>query len=61
MGNDRDSDAIGGCAHGNNIGDRVRVQLCAANVVWPKYPNALLYHRLRLHHDARFSLNFITL
>jgi hypothetical protein len=29
--------------------------------VWPKYPNALLYHRLCLHHDARFSLNFITL
>src|SRR5262249_2320021 len=28
---------------------------------WPKYPNALLSHKLRLYHDARFSLNFIAL
>ena len=28
--------------------------------VWSKYPNALLYHRLRFYHDARFNLNFIT-
>src|SRR6266567_2649146 len=26
-----------------------------------KYPNVLLSHRLRLYHDARFNLNFITL
>jgi hypothetical protein len=29
-------------------------------VVWSKYPNAMLYHRLRFYHDARFTLNFIT-
>jgi transposase len=26
-----------------------------------KYPNALLFRRLRLHHDTRFSLNFTAL
>jgi len=31
------------------------------DVVWSKYPNALLYHRLRLHHDTSFSLNFTVL
>ena len=29
--------------------------------VWSKYPNALLSHRLRLHHDTSFSLNFTAL
>src|SRR2546429_9387978 len=29
--------------------------------VWPKYPNALLFHRLRLYHAARFNLNCMTL
>src|SRR6266571_6876070 len=29
--------------------------------VWPKYPNALLFHRLRLYHDSRFTLNCMTL
>jgi hypothetical protein len=32
-----------------------------SQVVWPKYPNALLFHRLRLSHEARFSLNFMAL
>jgi hypothetical protein len=27
--------------------------------VWPKYPNVLLSHRLRLSHDVRFTLNFM--
>jgi hypothetical protein len=27
--------------------------------IWPKYPNVLLSHRLRLSHDGRFTLNFI--
>src|SRR5438874_2536892 len=30
-------------------------------LVWSKYPNALLFHRLRLYHDSRFNLNFMTL
>jgi hypothetical protein len=29
--------------------------------VWPKYPNALLFHRLCLSHEARFSLHFLAL
>jgi putative transposase len=29
--------------------------------VWPNYPNALLSHRVRLYHDARFNLNCIAL
>src|SRR5215471_2677356 len=29
--------------------------------VWPKCPNALFSHRLRLYHDSRFDLNFIVL
>jgi integrase/recombinase XerD len=29
--------------------------------VWPKYPNVLLSHRVRLYHDARFNLNCMTL
>jgi hypothetical protein len=28
--------------------------------VWPKYPNALLYHRLPTRHEPRRLLNFIT-
>ena len=28
--------------------------------VWPKYPNALLYHRLPTRHESRRLLNFIT-
>src|SRR2546430_17491190 len=34
---------------------------CLAPPVWSKYPNALLFHRLRLYHDSRFNLNFMTL
>src|SRR5215813_4844239 len=32
------------------------VRTCA---VWSKYSNALLYHRFRFYHDARFNLNFM--
>jgi hypothetical protein len=31
------------------------------HAVWPKYPNALLSHSLRLYYDVRFILNFIAL
>src|SRR5438132_14012810 len=30
-------------------------------ILLDKYPNALLFHRLRLYHDSRFNLNFMTL
>jgi len=30
-------------------------------LVWPKYPNALLSQALRLSHEARFRLNFTAL
>src|SRR5262249_49119301 len=29
-------------------------------LVWPKYPNALLHHRLTTRHELRRLLNFIT-
>src|SRR6266436_879610 len=29
--------------------------------VWPKYPNALLYYKLRLRYDACFTLHFLAL
>jgi hypothetical protein len=32
---------------------------CSHVPVWPKYPNVLLSHRLRLSHDGRFTLNFM--
>jgi hypothetical protein len=37
---------------------KVRFQL-DDDLVWPKYPNVLLSHRLRLYHDVCFTLNFI--
>ena len=31
------------------------------HLIWPKYPNVLLFHRLRLYHDSRFNLHCMTL
>src|SRR6266851_8573004 len=39
----------------------ISIYVFTVHLVWSKYPNALLYHRLRLHHDTSFSLNFTAL
>jgi hypothetical protein len=49
------------CGHGGTRKSNTSrtLQTWSVNPVWPKYPNALLSHRLRLYHDARFILNFM--